>query len=418
MKDARYILQDARESELVFKKKKLPKPNTIITSPPYYGVKNYDDYEGQIGIEENYITYLKVIKDILNQCYRISSRNATLWLILDTIRKNGVTIPLPFDLLNELKISDVNSYWELKDIIIWNKSKNIPWHLKGKFKNEFEYILFFAKNNRFVYNIDSIREIGDFKGWWKKYPERYNLNGKPPSNIWTFNSPLRGWGNGHQNHLCPIPFPLIERIIMIATNKGDVVFDPFAGSGSVLGLAKAMKREGIGLDINVGYKNLFEDEVYIGANKYWQKRQTELKKINEELKVFKINNLTLRKLKACSILLEKINRKDFKYYKFIVYITNKRSKLFTLLIVSKTVNDRKNFNLYKYLSQLQKKFGIELKIDNVSHRQLLKKYNSICQLYSYPIKTFFKYEEKLDPNYLFSKTGRDDLIYSNFKLVL
>ena len=79
-----------------------------------------------------------------------------------------------------------------------------------------------------------------------------------------------------QNHLCPFPFPLVEKIISLCTDEGDWILDPFAGSGSVLAMANEMQRNSVGLDINTAYKKRFEDEVLIGVKRYWEKRVKEL----------------------------------------------------------------------------------------------------------------------------------------------
>jgi len=294
-----YIIGDSRDIESIFRKKKLENPDLIITSPPYFDVKNYENNKGQIGFGQDYDAYLNDIIYIFQKCYELSSSHATFWMIMDTIRNGGITVPLPFDINRELT-SQFSSTWQLKDVIIWNKTKNIPWNAKGRFKNHFEYIFFYTKDERYKFNIDQVREISDLKKWWLTYPERYNPRGKAPSNLWEFTTPIRGWGNGYLNHFCPFPFPLVERIIAISTDENDLVLDPFAGSGSVLAVAYVMNRNSVGIDINKKYKQQFETEVLIGAQKYWEIRNKELKLINEKIGEFKSTNEKLRKNKLGS----------------------------------------------------------------------------------------------------------------------
>ena len=184
----RYEIIDARHTELYFKKRKTLSPKLIITSPPYHNLKNYDNKKNQLGYQQTYDNYLTDVVNVLNQCFIIAAENSTLWLVVDTIRKNGELKPLPFDIIGKL-INDKS--WTLRDIIIWNKKKNIPWHAKGRFKNSFEYTLFFSKGSEYKFDIDKIRELGEYKKWFKSYPERYSSKGQAPSNIWEFNSPLR-----------------------------------------------------------------------------------------------------------------------------------------------------------------------------------------------------------------------------------
>src|SRR3972149_7160596 len=140
----RYELIDARHTELYFKKRKALSPKLIITSPPYHNIKNYDNKKKQLGYHQSYDNYLTDVVNVLVQCFNVAAENSTLWLVVDTIRKNGELKPLPFDIIG--KLTNTKS-WTLRDIIIWNKKKNIPWHAKGRFKNSFEYILFFSKGS-------------------------------------------------------------------------------------------------------------------------------------------------------------------------------------------------------------------------------------------------------------------------------
>lgn len=277
-----YNIGDSRDIYNILKKNKSKKPNLIITSPPYYDIKNYENKKKQIGYGQNFSEYKNDIVNIFQQCYNYSSKNATFWLIMDNIRRDGELIPLSFELINKMN-KEKKHTWKLKDIIIWSKQKNIPWHHKGILKNHFEFILFLTKNGNYKFNIDKMREVADLKKWWISYPERYNPNGKVPTNIWEFNSPIRGWGNGCQKHFCPFPFQLVERIISLSTDQGDLVLDPFAGSGSVLAIANQMGRNSIGFDINTSYKKKFEQEVLPGAERYWKKRKKDLLKIGKNI---------------------------------------------------------------------------------------------------------------------------------------
>lgn len=265
--------------------------------------------------------------------------------------------------------------------------KNLPWNGIGKFKNQFEYILFFSKSSEFVFNIDSVREIDDLKKWWRSYPERYNPDGKAPSNIWQFTNPLRGWGNGKQNHLCPFPFPLVEKIVSIASNPGDLVFDPFAGSGTVLAISELMGRNAIGIDINKKYYSLFNNEVQHGAQEYWEKRTKEIAKNRHNILNFKITNEKLRKVKSLSNLclyLNKTNNSEFIY----VAIDGINFKKVTLWIMSNqlvnTVID--NEKILDLLNQTKIEIDIKI-IDEENAKSEFKK----ILLYKYKYDKFYSY---------------------------
>ncbi len=146
IKDILYLIEDSRNIINNFRENKFEKVDLILTSPPYFDVKNYENAELQIGYKQSYDNYLNDIALVLQNCYSISKDNATLWLVMDTIKREGVTCPLPFDINKKLIDLNNGNTWILRDVIIWNKYKNLPWHAKGRFKNQFEYILFFSKN--------------------------------------------------------------------------------------------------------------------------------------------------------------------------------------------------------------------------------------------------------------------------------
>ena len=410
-----YFIGDSRNIKELYTEKKNEKPDLIITSPPYFDVKNYEGKKGQIGFGQNYNNYLNDVINVFQECYDISSENATFWMICDTIRKDGVTVPLPFDINREL-VSHFSFTWKLKDIIVWNKTKNIPWNAKGRFKNHFEYIFFYTKDTNYKFDIDSIREISDLKKWWLTYPERYNPKGKSPSNIWEFITPIRGWGNGCFNHFCPFPFPLVEKIISISSEENDLVFDPFAGSGSVIAMAYAMNRNSVGVDINKKYKKQFEDEVLAGANNYWSKRKEELSQISREIKKFELFNNKLRKNKLGAILIQKI-KSDYPFTKddFFILKNGRKKNLVDCIIISNTHGiDVSQFDKDQEIQKLFKMFKIRINWIIVNPRDLLETFSNNL-LYKYDFNNTHEYVSPVTLNEILTNANRN-FFYSNIKL--
>lgn len=410
-----YIIGDARNMKKIFEEQKIGKPDLIITSPPYFDVKNYEGSKNQIGFGQNYEEYLKDIIDIFQKCYEYSSQYATFWMITDTVKKNGIIMPLPFDVNREL----ANKYsltWKLKDIIIWNKTKNIPWNAKGKFKNLFEYIFFYVKDSKYKFNIDRIREITDLKKWWLTYPERYNPKGKAPSNLWEFTTPIRGWGNGYLNHFCPFPFPLVERIISISTNENDLVFDPFAGSGSVLSVAYVMNRSSVGIDINKEYKKRFKQEVLTGAKRYWLKREKELLYTRKKIKEFKAINMKLRKNKLGAAVIQKIktNYTNNKRIFFILKNCRNKNMLECIIISNNKINIAK-IKEDEEIYNLTNIFKIELKWILTNQRNILKSFLGTT-FYKYSLGNTHQYISSVTLEDVMTEKNRNDYFYSNIKL--
>ncbi len=412
-----YIIGDSRNIEGIFRKKKIEKPDLIITSPPYFDVKNYENNKGQIGFGQVYDAYLNDIINIFQKSYDLSSSHATFWMIMDTIRKDGVTIPLPFDINRELS-NQFSSTWRLKDVIIWNKTKNIPWNAKGRFKNHFEYIFFYIKDERYKFNIDRIRDISDLKKWWLTYPERYNPKGKAPSNLWEFITPIRGWGNGYLNHFCPFPFPLVERIISISTDENDLVFDPFAGSGSAIAMAYVMNRNSVGIDINEKYKQQFEKEVLIGAQKYWEIRNKELKLIKEKIGEFKSTNEKLRKNKLGSTAVQWVKSSFINGSNFIFLIIEKdknQNEIDCIIVADGKNIDISSLNKKKEINDLMKMFRIKIHWKIIKQQDLLRLLSNI-NFYKYNFREFHQYVSAMTIEEIILEPDKKEYFFSNINL--
>lgn len=294
-----YFALDAREVDTIIGAESV---QTIITSPPYFDVKTYEKIPYQIGWNQSYEAYLSDLKSVFEKCFRLTVDTGTLWLIVDTYKREGRLRLLPLEIMRILE----GIGWIPQDVIIWDKVKNLPYSRKGQFRNNFEYILLLSKTSEFKYYIDRVREVGTLGKWWIKYPERYNPKGKVPENIWRIPIPVQGsWGNGTIEHLCPFPPELAERIILLSTDEDDLVLDPFAGSGVALAQAKCMKRKFIGCDINENYVDRFHSKVVPEIELLWidrEKAGQSRELMQEQLRNFII---ALRKLKYGKVLLKK-----------------------------------------------------------------------------------------------------------------
>ncbi len=245
---------DARRLELLLSRHssaRKPLLTTTITSPPYGGLKNYG-HRDQIGFGQRHDEYLLDMRRVFRALHTHTKRDGSLWVVADTLRQRrpeGEVWPiklLPFELAREAE----GEKWLLREIIIWLKDKTLPWSSRGRMRNSFEYILLFVKSDRFKYNVERLREPSDLEQWWVRYPERYNPQGKAPTNVWPVPIPVQGsWANTTIQHACPLPADLIERMLLISTDPGDVALDPFAGSGVVVAEAQRLKRRGLGVEL-------------------------------------------------------------------------------------------------------------------------------------------------------------------------
>src|SRR5688500_10322853 len=111
-KDARRILETISPDVKI---------STTITSPPYFDMKDYGS-ENQVGFGQTYPEYLEDLKSIFQDIFQITKEDGSLWIVIDTFKRNGRVIALPFDLSDKLK----EIGWLLQDIIIWKKDKTVP----------------------------------------------------------------------------------------------------------------------------------------------------------------------------------------------------------------------------------------------------------------------------------------------------
>jgi DNA modification methylase len=220
-----------------------------ITSPPYGALKDYG-HKDQIGFGHAYDAYLAEMEAVFRQIYERTAADGSLWLIADTYMSKGAPprrlLPVPFDLAASAEAAG----FILRDVIIWEKDRTLPWSNGTRLRNAFEYVLLLVKGGEPKYEADRLRGHEELKGWWPRFPERYNPNGKAPSNVWRFPIPKQGsWAGGEIAHACPLPPELVERLILLSSDEGDVILDPFAGSGVVVAEAERLGRLGLGAEL-------------------------------------------------------------------------------------------------------------------------------------------------------------------------
>jgi hypothetical protein len=165
---------------------------------------------------------------------------------------------LPFDLAAEA----AKAGWTLREVVIWRKDRTRPWSHAGKLRKGFEYVLFFVKSSSFKFNVDRLRETNGLKSWWVKYPERHNPWGMTPDNVWEIPIPVQGsWADSSIRHACPFPPELVRRMLALSSDEGDVVFDPFAGTGMVVATSETENRRALGIELNPHYVEAFRQRV-------------------------------------------------------------------------------------------------------------------------------------------------------------
>lgn len=241
------ISGDVREKIKELKKESV---DCIITSPPYWRLRDYKN-EKQLGMEETPEEYIKELCDIFDECNRVLKKQGTLFIVLNdsysgsnsnsttgrkdfkkqekdlVVKKNKCVakikslVGIPSMFLIEM----INRGWRLRNKIIWHKPNVIPESVKDRFTNDYEEIFFFVKRRYYYFDL----QFEEYKTDWietfkkKNYNETSNKkNGRQMRTVWSVNTQ----GLKH-NHFASFPEEIVERCIKAGCPKDGVVLDIF-----------------------------------------------------------------------------------------------------------------------------------------------------------------------------------------------
>jgi adenine-specific DNA-methyltransferase len=236
--------------------------NTIITSPPYNLDKKYGKYDDNRPFEE----WEKLIDLTAKAAHRILKENGSFFLNVSPIPDKKTKEIIPLDAIAYF-IFKKNGYY-LRNSIIWhfNNMQNCTNRLSGRW----ESVLWFVKDiNNYQFNLDDIRIPYITKndkrlegGTGRNPTDTWNFD-LPNSDFWYFDRVNNMTKNklGLTEHPCIYPTPMIERIIKMSTQVGDVVLDPFLGSGTTLVAARKQRRIGLGIELDDRYSEIIEKRI-------------------------------------------------------------------------------------------------------------------------------------------------------------
>lgn len=236
--------------------------NTIVTSPPY----NLDKSYGQYNDKRSFPEWEGLIENVAREAFRILAPNGSFLLNVSPVPDNKTKEIIPLDAIAYF-IFKRQGYF-LRNSIVWhfNNMQNCTNRLSGRW----ESILWFVKDiNNYKFNLDDIRIPYITKndkrlegGTGRNPTDTWNYD-IPESDFWYFDRVNNMTKNklGISEHPCVYPTPMIERIIKMTTDKGDVVFDPFLGSGTTLIAAQNLGRIGLGTELDAKYKDIIVKRV-------------------------------------------------------------------------------------------------------------------------------------------------------------
>ena len=278
MKDL-VLFGDCRKTLSAF----IDKPRMCITSPPYYGLRNYGSEDYQIGLEESPEEYIQNLVEVFREVGKNLTEDGTLWLnigdsyynyrpgkgqglVKQTVSNSKQDLPekcarrgnklkgykekdlmgIPWMLAFALRADG----WYLRQDIIWHKPNPMPESVRDRCTKSHEYIFLLSKNQNYYFDVDVIKE-----------PTRRKRS------VWNVQTkPYRG------SHFAVYPPELIEPCILAGSEEGDIVLDPFMGSGTTAMVAKALGRDYMGCELHEDYGNLIQKRIgeYQPVNKVTQ----------------------------------------------------------------------------------------------------------------------------------------------------
>jgi site-specific DNA-methyltransferase (adenine-specific) len=207
----------------------------VFADPPFNIGYKYDVYHDRRPKAD----YLAWTDRWLAEAARVLARHGSLWVHV------GEEIVAE----HKVRLDALGLTW--RNTIIWHYTFG-P-HQKNKFGRDHSCILHYVRHpKRFTFNADAIRVPSARQ---TKYGDkRANPKGRVPGDVWAFPRVCGTFKERNKaGHGCQMPEAVLERIIQVASNPGDVVLDPFAGTGTTLAVAKKLGRRFLGVELSPDY---------------------------------------------------------------------------------------------------------------------------------------------------------------------
>lgn len=297
--------------------------DVVISSPPYWGLRDYS-VEGQLGLEPDFNDYLNTMQKIMDEIKHVLKDTGTCWINLgDTYSGSGkgagtknckeswrpnkkpelnetITAKSRVGIPERFYINCIDNGWIARNHIVWTKNNSMPSSVKDRFSNKWESVFFFAKQQKYYFDLDAVREKSQtdtkpfnvrvrdsdtkrfLQGATNNEKQKHNrrgedvvknrrLNynetrqqarkligshdnplgnpkGKNPGDIFQINTkPFK------EAHFATFPPALPEKILKCACPKDGIVLDPFFGSGTVGLVAEQLGLNWIGIELNKEY---------------------------------------------------------------------------------------------------------------------------------------------------------------------
>jgi DNA modification methylase len=276
-----------------------------VTSPPYYGLRDYG-VDGQIGLDETPEQYVQKLVEVFREVRRVLKPEGTLWLNLgdsyasSTKGSGGPSSkqdsnagsrynPRKFN--HGVKEKDLMGIpwmaafalrvdgWYLRQDIIWHKRNPMPESVTDRCTKSHEYIFLLAKSQKYYYDYEAIQEPSVAAGELRRFNDPKKIErgmGKIPTgnespdalpyeikdnrnkrSVWTVNTkPYK------DAHFAVYPEELIVDCIKAGCPENGTVLDPFMGAGTTGLVARKVNRNYVGIELNAEYIKIAEKRIY------------------------------------------------------------------------------------------------------------------------------------------------------------
>lgn len=283
------------------------KAQACVTSPPYFGLRDYG-VDGQIGLEDTPQKYVEAMVSVFRCVRDVLADDGTLWLNIGdsycgykgdkygdakgnltarTPSANGSRIDTATPQTSGVKNKDLIGIpwmlafalradgWYLRQDIIWHKPNPMPESVRDRCTKAHEYIFLLSKSERYFYDAKAVKEPSvtndkrrpygspganalDKRGSQGRGEDRTDADGSTRNrrSVWTVaTKPYKG------AHFATFPPALIEPCIRAGSRPGDIVLDPFMGSGTTAMVAIQHSRKYAGCELNPKYGDLQRERI-------------------------------------------------------------------------------------------------------------------------------------------------------------
>ncbi len=244
-----------------------------ITSPPYFGLREYGSGEAEIGREEKWKDFISALSTLFLRVQRVMKKTGSLWVnIADSYNSSGpkdnskyfeknpdkkthqlsivrraraddmvpkAKMGIPYRL--RLALNDEG--WISRQDVIWRKPAANPFTGKDRFRCEHEYMFHFVKTTNYYFD----QEVGRSRKYtsWIETGEEVLIG-----DVWDIPQ------QSNKEHIASYPDRLVEIPLLSSCPPGGVVLDPFMGSGTTARVAKTHGRQFVGFELNPKYHKL------------------------------------------------------------------------------------------------------------------------------------------------------------------